>query len=396
MLIGQRFGDSIASAGLTWWTIDEFGYLEPSTKSDPNARILIEIPPPDAPAGKAYVASGKYEYSTVGGKKCIVPKYDLVGTAPYDATAGHGVLLSGGILVTTPPTFVGSGDDESGDESSADEREVAVGGIYGNPVVYEPPPSDAPSGYHYEPLGTWGLDEEGNIVPEYQLVSDDTPPREDEIYRPFAVRRILSHGIAKFSLYLPRESLIIDSKAVEIRSVADDFLDVDVGSWWCNVMVRDKGDVVPSETSASFVAEISDSQNSSASCVYSFPVADIYETTAYTEYAYGQVCLTGLEMMERYVAFEFYAVGYHDALGSKREYRLYLPRYGSVQFNGAMRPVIEAGDADYLKVKVGRMYYGYIGDFAAHFTSNPPAMIGPGSRVFRVGGIFQVADPEEG
>jgi len=191
-------------------------------------------------------------------------------------------------------------------------------------------------------------------------------------------------------MYLPEQSITVNAKTVPIENSEAGFMDITSGKWWCVIKSRADDQQVEDGLSPEFVAEIvlQEAMKSSADVtVYAFPVADVDSSGAFVEHAYGSVSIDGLKTVDKYVAFEISAVYYEDENTSGYKYRMFLPRWGTLQFNNAVFPIEETGDGNWLDIEPNKTYYCTIVAQQAHVTSEEPK--GGNTRAFRIGGIFE-------
>lgn len=206
------------------------------------------------------------------------------------------------------------------------------------------------------------------------------------LLRPFCITSFESSDLPDWSgrpmMYLPKESVLLNSEFVEIvktGGIQGDLMLLTPGNWWCVILGDENEDATEGGGSApqaysevdvmaknmTAVIMKSDDYPKGENIFFAFKVAEVYSEYfgegAFQEFAYGQVCLTVQSWgIHRIAPFEVITLTYvsADALQT-REYYVYTPEGQTLTYKG--EPVdIEGSDGGWTKVPIdnGAKYFG--------------------------------------
>lgn len=188
--------------------------------------------------------------------------------------------------------------------------------------------------------------------------------------RPFSVET--SQDGKGYAMYLPPQSITVNSERISIDEVEDDFKVLEQGCWWCVIRCYEEDDEIADGFSGVFHATIDlgtpEKPPKYEDSVFEFPVAEIFEDGRFRSYAYGAVMLDGLKPISSLVPFDLVSVKESINGHTQTKYRVYTPPTGTLQYNGDMLPIKEAvGNWTNLSVGAeGGRFCCYVLDGEAH------------------------------
>ena len=194
-------------------------------------------------------------------------------------------------------------------------------------------------------------------------------------------------------IYLPENSLFVNSERVRIDNVKGSYLSVGEGFWWCVIRAYDDGAAVDEGNSAEFYATLAKGSERTpplfGDSVFEFPVAEVVQGGWFRSFAYGEVDISGLKSIKSLVPFDIVAARYRMNGWTRTRYRAYTPPEGSVQYNGNMLPIEESvGNWTDLEVEEGTTRFCcYVVGRKAHLNNKTDKYGRPGVALF-----FPVAD----
>lgn len=238
-----------------------------------------------------------------GVKDDVVAVFPICNISTEDAPIHHH---------DSPPDPGDSDSDSGSEEPAADESSQFVGGL------------------------TSAAGERG--------IGEEQGARYVAPLRPFG---IYADAGGMLYMHVPYGALVVNSKIVniDVSGMYGDRVLLSEGTYWCVVEWNDEdsadGDSDASEDEEVFKASIvkASERPTPDEAAYVFKIADVGSNIMadgdFKEYTYGAVTLSGLREKENLKAWELVEITQKNINANAREYYIFTPRSGCIQYNGS-------------------------------------------------------------